>query len=579
MLVGAELQATADAEAAIDPAQAARGAALLDALHTLTAGHARPGHGRARARLGGLRPGPHPRLMRACSPRPGRSRRGARQGPGIVEQALLEGARRRVRGPGGQARRGAAGPRMRRRGRAPRGARRAAARERSRPARHLRGLRRACRATCSCRRSIPADAYTDDAVVTHDDNGVPTSSSSQPSLMARMLDRLDVAPGHPRARDRRRHGLQRRAASPRWAPRSPSVELPARGRRRGARAPRGRGRGRPDVVTGDGADPAARPVRPDHRHGRRLGARGAARGRARRRRDPRRPPAAQRDRGRVRAAARGRRPPRRRGAAVRVHAVARRGGGPGRGAGPLGAGGHAIADADLGHGGPRQPRPHARPRPAPAARGPAGGALPATPLDALLWIALQGDPLLSLALPRPGGGRPGLWTLALDVLPASLLVLELAGGYADIAGRPLHGGEAALRTLESGLAGWRVRGLPPPVRARPHRRTAPRPQRLEPAVPGRLGAARRCTAALTGGRCATRSAESAAGSSPVRRARERAHRSSEIQTAWPCRRARCRRRRARATAVPCLRPSADTSQDSTTCSSRRSAPALPRRRR
>jgi hypothetical protein len=38
MLVGAELQATADAEAAIDLAEAARGAALLDALHTLTAG-------------------------------------------------------------------------------------------------------------------------------------------------------------------------------------------------------------------------------------------------------------------------------------------------------------------------------------------------------------------------------------------------------------------------------------------------------------------------------------------------------------------------------------------------------------
>ena len=38
MLVGAELQATADAEAAIDLAEAARGAALLDALHTLTGG-------------------------------------------------------------------------------------------------------------------------------------------------------------------------------------------------------------------------------------------------------------------------------------------------------------------------------------------------------------------------------------------------------------------------------------------------------------------------------------------------------------------------------------------------------------
>ena len=50
MLVGAELQATADAEAAIDLAEAARGAALLDALHTLTAGMPDPDAGRARAR-------------------------------------------------------------------------------------------------------------------------------------------------------------------------------------------------------------------------------------------------------------------------------------------------------------------------------------------------------------------------------------------------------------------------------------------------------------------------------------------------------------------------------------------------
>jgi hypothetical protein len=39
MIVGAELQAQADAEAAIELAEAARGAALLDALHTLTGDH------------------------------------------------------------------------------------------------------------------------------------------------------------------------------------------------------------------------------------------------------------------------------------------------------------------------------------------------------------------------------------------------------------------------------------------------------------------------------------------------------------------------------------------------------------
>ena len=43
---------------------------------------------------------------------------------------------------------------------------------------------------------LPLDAvYADDAVVTHDEGGVPTSSSSQPSLMARMLDQLEVGAG------------------------------------------------------------------------------------------------------------------------------------------------------------------------------------------------------------------------------------------------------------------------------------------------------------------------------------------------------------------------------------------------
>jgi protein-L-isoaspartate(D-aspartate) O-methyltransferase len=41
------------------------------------------------------------------------------------------------------------------------------------------------------------DAYRDDAIVTRrDDHGVPISSSSQPTIMAMMLDQLGVAPGH-----------------------------------------------------------------------------------------------------------------------------------------------------------------------------------------------------------------------------------------------------------------------------------------------------------------------------------------------------------------------------------------------
>ena len=38
-------------------------------------------------------------------------------------------------------------------------------------------------------------AYADDAIVTQDEAGIPTSSSSQPSLMARMIEMLDVGPG------------------------------------------------------------------------------------------------------------------------------------------------------------------------------------------------------------------------------------------------------------------------------------------------------------------------------------------------------------------------------------------------
>ena len=62
----------------------------------------------------------------------------------------------------------------------------------------------------------------------------------------------------------------------------------------------------------------------------------------------------------------------------------------------------------------------------------------------------------------PGSeGRPP-WTVGLDVLPASLLVIELGPGYGSVSRATLHGGEAALRACAAGMAGWRAAGAPGP---------------------------------------------------------------------------------------------------------------------
>jgi len=87
-----ELQATADAEAAIDLAEAARGAALLDALHTLTAGTPDPdvaARERASAACAVVRT-----LVDAgvIPPREAGEAVEALAKAGIVEQALLDGA-------------------------------------------------------------------------------------------------------------------------------------------------------------------------------------------------------------------------------------------------------------------------------------------------------------------------------------------------------------------------------------------------------------------------------------------------------------------------------------------------------
>ena len=83
-----------------------------------------------------------------------------------------------------------------------------------------------CRGTCSCPSWTPAAAYQDEAlVIKYGADGLPVSSSSQPAMMAIMLEQLGLRAGAPGARDRHRHRLQRggdgphrRARAARWSP-------------------------------------------------------------------------------------------------------------------------------------------------------------------------------------------------------------------------------------------------------------------------------------------------------------------------------------------------------------------------
>ncbi len=317
---------------------------------------------------------------------------------------------------------------------------------------------------------VPLDAaYTDDAIVTHDEGGVPTSSSSQPSLMARMLEQLDVGPGDRVLEIGSGTGynaalMAQLGAAVTTVELQPEVAAAARKHLRVAGIDVA---GEPAasvepgsvlVLTADGAAPPGGPydrvivtagcwslpaavvdslveggviVAPLRVNGVELvlGLRRA---------------------GQVLHG----------GGAIPCGFMPMRGGDQRPWRWRLGGGGVATADADLGVEG-RGAVDRLLAAPGRQVDDPLALREAEHALGAILWLGLQGDPLLALVLPGEGGRPP--WTVGLNVLPASLLVLELAPGYGTVAGARLHGGEAALRTCLAGMAAWRAAGSPGPA--------------------------------------------------------------------------------------------------------------------
>lgn len=307
-------------------------------------------------------------------------------------------------------------------------------------------------------------AYTDDAIVTHDEGGVPTSSSSQPSLMARMLDQLEVGPGDSVLEIGAGTGYNAAVmadlgAAVTTVELQPEVADAAREHLRAAGIPTASAAepGAVLVVTGDGAAPPAGPydrivitagcwslpeavvaaladggvlVAPLRVNGVELAL------------------ALHRDGDVLRG-----------GGAIPCGFMPMRGGEERPWRWRLGGGGVATADADLGVEG-RGALDRLLASPGPAVEDPLALEEGEHVLGAILWLGLQGDPLLSLWRPDQNGRPP--WTVGLYVLPASLLVIELAPGYGSVATARLHGGEAALRTCLAAMAAWRAAGSPGP---------------------------------------------------------------------------------------------------------------------
>jgi protein-L-isoaspartate(D-aspartate) O-methyltransferase len=305
----------------------------------------------------------------------------------------------------------------------------------------------------------PEVVYSDDAIVTHEDDGVPTSSSSQPSLMARMLDQLDVRPGD-RVLEVGAGTGYNAALIAALGGRVTTVDFqdPVATAAREHLAAAGIGADVVEVVCGDGAAPPGGP------YDRIIVTAGCWS-------LPRALAAALADGGRLVAPLRIN--------AVELAVVLQRDGerltgGDGIPCGfmplrggddrpwrwELGGGGMATADADIGDEG-RGALDRLLATPARAVGDPFELGEGEQSLGALLWIGLQGDPLISLLLPGDRGARSP-WTIALHVLPGSLLVTELPAGASGIANVRLHGGEGALRACRSAMESWRAAGSPPP---------------------------------------------------------------------------------------------------------------------